>query len=66
MLGYMLEKKIAKQIDKKKGSCLTCRYISWIEIISMPKNKYEHDWIYDEVGIYKSDYDRTFLYRCSE
>ena len=42
-------------------SCLTCRYISWIEIISMPKNKYEHDWIYDEVGIYKSDYDRTFL-----
>lgn len=27
----------------------------------MPKNKYEHDWIYDEVGIYKSDYDRTFL-----
>ena len=47
-------------------SCLACRYISWIEIISMPKNKYEHDWIYDVVGIYKSDYDRTFLYRCSE
>jgi hypothetical protein len=21
MLGYMLEKKIAKQIDKKKGKC---------------------------------------------